>query len=252
VAASHEAQFAVNLIGQLLQGSVISGAPRFQQPGDFRVQKKLCHLWPDSGCASACTVDGKQYEAVLSGGIMKSSKLIASVALVLNLGVASYAQQRPVKMTFSGTAGPGAIILQAGTTSTEDNFAGSGSLGQFTFRDLVADTATPQASSTCSGPNQLYFVRVGGAAVFRFQDGSLLIVNLTQGDDCIDLAAQQAHCTAVLKITGGTGRFKNATGIITMTETVGPVLADAAQNPVFFAATGEFTGTVSGVGTAEQ
>jgi hypothetical protein len=49
------------------------------------------------------------------------------------------------------------------------------------------------------------------------------------------------------QITGGTGRFKNASGTLAFTETVVPVLADASNNPVFFAATGEYTGTVSGV-----
>ena len=72
-------------------------------------------------------------------------------------------------------------------------------------------------------------------------------VSLTQGDDCIDLAADEGHCTLTLQITGGTGRFKNASGTLTFTETSVPVLADALHNPVFFAATGEFTGTVSGV-----
>ena len=84
-------------------------------------------------------------------------------------------------------------------------------------------------------------------SVFRFQDGSLLKVNLTQGDDCIDLAAGEAHCTLTFQITGGTGRFKDASGVLRLTETVVPVLADALNNPVFFAATGKFTGTVSGV-----
>ena len=72
-------------------------------------------------------------------------------------------------------------------------------------------------------------------------------VNLTQGDDCVDLAAGQGNCTMTFQITGGTGRFKNASGVLTLTETVLPVLADASNNPVFFASTGEFTGTVSGV-----
>jgi hypothetical protein len=49
------------------------------------------------------------------------------------------------------------------------------------------------------------------------------------------------------QITGGTGRFKDASGDLTLTETVVPVLADALGKPVFFAATGEFRGTVSGV-----
>jgi hypothetical protein len=181
-------------------------------------------------------------------------KHIAAVALMLNLGVASiYAEQTTVTMTFSGTAGPSAINLQLPNTTTgEDNFAGNGALGPFTFRDINAESTIPQPSSTCSGPTKLNFVRVDGAGVFRFEDGSLLKVLLTQGADCIDLAAQQAHCTVTFKITGGTGRFNNASGILTLTETVLPVLADHANNPVFFAATGVFTGTVSVVAAEEE
>jgi hypothetical protein len=172
---------------------------------------------------------------------------------MLNFGVAGvYAQQRPVKMTFSGTAGPSTINLQQPNTQTsEENFAGNGALGPFTFRNISAETASPQPSNACSGPTKLYFLRVAGAGVFRFQDGSLLKVNLTQGADCVDLAAQQGNCTMTFQITGGTGRFKNASGILTLTETVLPVLADASHNPVFFASTGEFTGTVSGVAPGE-
>jgi hypothetical protein len=181
-------------------------------------------------------------------------KQIATVALMLNLGVAGvHAQQKPVRMTFSGTGGRSAINLQQPNTNTgEDNLAGDGTLGPFTFRNISAESTIPQLSSTCSGPTQLYFVRVDGAGVFRFQDGSLLKVLLTQGADCIDLAAQAAHCTMTFKIIGGTGRFKGANGILTLTETVLPVLADASHNPVFFASTGEFSGTVSGVAADEE
>jgi hypothetical protein len=176
-------------------------------------------------------------------------KYIAAMALMLNLGAASvYAQHHPVKMVFSGTAAPSTVNLQQpNTNNSEDNYAGNGTLGQFTYRDVRAITAFPQASSTCSGPNQIYFSSNLGAGVFRFQDGSLLKVNLTQEGDCIDLAAGEAHCTMTFQITGGTGRFKDASGVLTLTETVVPVLADVLNNPVFFAATGEITGTVSGV-----
>jgi hypothetical protein len=163
-------------------------------------------------------------------------KHIATLALMLNFGAASiYAHQKPVKMTFSGTAGPSTINLQQPDTTTgEDNFAGNGTLGSFTFRDVSAETTSPQPSNTCSGPNQLAFLRVAGAGVFRFEDGSLLKVNLTQGVDCVDLAAQEAHCTVIFQITGGTGRFKDVSGVLTLTETGLPVLADASNNPVFF------------------
>jgi hypothetical protein len=179
-------------------------------------------------------------------------KHIATVALMLNLGVATvYAQQIPVKMSFSGNGAPSPIDLKQPNTSTaEDNVAGNGMLGSFTFRNVraIAASPSPQPPSTCSGPTQLFFPSVVGAGIFRFQDGSLLRVNLTQGGDCIDLAAQQGHCTLALQITGGTGRFKGAFGVLTYTETALPVLADASYNPVFFTETGEITGTISGVG----
>jgi len=181
-------------------------------------------------------------------------KHIATVALMLNLGAAGvYAQQKPVTMTFSGTGGASTINLQyPNTNNSEDNTAGNGTLGSFTFRNVRAINAVPQPSSTCSGPTKIYFSSVAGAAVFRFEDGSLLKVALTQAGDCIDFAVLEAHCTMTLQITGGTGRFKNASGILTLTETVVPVLADASHNPVFFASTGQFTGTVSGVAEGED
>jgi hypothetical protein len=59
-----------------------------------------------------------------------------------------------------------------------------------------------------------------------------------------------ALCTVTFQIAGGTGRFKDASGVLTLTETPLPV-ADALNNPVFFAETGEITGTISGVAMEE-
>jgi len=181
-------------------------------------------------------------------------KHIATMALMLNLGVAGvYAHEKSVKMTYSGTEAKSAIDLQFPDTKTgEFNFAGNGTLGSFTFRNVEADGAFPQQSSACPA-NQVYFPTMAGAGVFRFQDGSLLKVKLTEGHDCIDFVALEAHCTRTFEITGGTRRFKDASsGILTLTETVVPVLFDAAGNPAFFAATGEFRGTVSGVAGEEE
>jgi hypothetical protein len=183
---------------------------------------------------------------------MKSTILLPIVA-VLTLGVAAVSAQQPVKMTFSGTAANSIINLQQpNTNDDEDNFAGTGTLGSFTLRNVRAISNSPTSSSTCSGPNNLYFVETAGAGVFRFEDGSLLYVQLTQGSDCIDLVTNQAHCTVKFEITGGTGRFKNASGTLLFTETVVTVISDALNNPVYFAATGEFTGAVSGVRHGED
>jgi hypothetical protein len=187
-------------------------------------------------------------------------KHIATMALMLNLGVAGvYAHERPVTMTFSGTEGASPIDLQypdphSGEKNTSEfNFAGNGTLGSFTFRNVEADSDPrfPQQSSTCPA-NQAYYPTIAGGGVFRFRDGSLLEVNLTAGHDCIDFVVLEAHCTRHFQITGGTGRFKDASGKLTLTETVNIVLADASHNPALFAATGKFTGEVSGVAVEEE
>jgi hypothetical protein len=139
-------------------------------------------------------------------------KYIVTMALMLSLGVASaYAHERSVKMTSSGTAAGSTVDLKIPDTTTgENDFAGNGTLGSYTFREIEAETGPQTPPSTCSGANNIYNTVVAGAGVFRFQDGSLLNVTLTDGTDCIDLAANQAHCTRNFKILSGTGRFKDA------------------------------------------
>ena len=177
-------------------------------------------------------------------------KRIATLALTLQLGVAGvYAQQNPVKMNYSGSNVATTINLQDGTVTDEELFEGKGALGAFTYRELHADTASPQPSSTCSGP---YFPVVTGAGVFRFQDGSLMTVNVTEGAICVDLTNGLGHLTETYQITGGTRRFKNATGTLTLTGTLSVVLFDASGDPKLLTNTGKFEGTVSGVATEEE
>jgi hypothetical protein len=173
-------------------------------------------------------------------------KHLTTIALMLNLAIASvYAQQTPVKMTFSGTGGASPIDLKQPNAHTgEENVAGSGTLGSFTLRDVRATSLAPQPSSTCAG---IYFPSLAGAGLLRFQDGSLLQVTLVQGGDCIDMVHMLGHCTLTLKIVGGTGRFQNASGVLTYTETAVPLLADDSKIPVYFSETGTITGTISGV-----
>ena len=175
------------------------------------------------------------------------------VALMLNLaGAAVYAQQKHVKMTFSGTLEASAINLQPDTNTDGENVAGDGTLGPFTFRELHADLAAPQPSSTCSGPTRIYFPTVSGGGVFRFQDGSLLMVNITEGAICIDFAAGMARLTENYQITGGTRRLKGASGTLTLTATLIPVLFNASGGAVLVTNTGNFEGTVFGVDVEKE
>jgi uncharacterized protein (TIGR03437 family) len=168
---------------------------------------------------------------------------IATVALTLSLGAAVYAQQRPVKMTFSGTAVATSINLRDGTFTDEDHFVGNGALGSFIFRQLRADAPAPQPSPSCAGR---YFLVVTGAGVFSFQDGSQLNVGITEGNGCINLEAGFTLLTVTYQITGGTGRFVGASGALTLKGVLTPVHRNAANAPALLTLNGDFEGTVSG------
>ena len=155
-------------------------------------------------------------------------KHIATMALMLNLGLAGiYAQQRPVKMTASGSMVATTINLAPNTITDEVILEGSGALGSFTFRELRADATSPVPSSTCTvGPN---IPVVSGGGVFRFRDGSLLTVVIKEGALCIDLGHGVGHLSMTYEVTGGTERFQGASGTLKLT---------AAVTPVFFIAPG--------------
>src|SRR5215831_15639891 len=159
-----------------------------------------------------------------------SMKHISTVALMLNLGVAGiYAQQNPVRMTFSGSKVATSINLGPNTRTDEVHLAGNGALGPFTFRGLRTDETSYTLGSCGSGfgPN---FRVVAGAGVFRIQEGSLLTVNLTKGALCVDVSDMNhlvGHLTEAYEITGGTGRFEGAKGSLALTATLAVVMYDA-------------------------
>jgi len=170
-------------------------------------------------------------------------KRLVTAALMLNLGVASvYAQARPVKMTFSGTNVATTINLLPNTVTDEQHSAGHGTFGSFTFRELHADGPTAQPPSGCASPR--FFAVVAGAGVFHFQDGSLLIVTITEGSGCINLAAGNSAMIVKYQIIGGTGRFEGASGALTYTATMTPVLRNAVNAPALLTLTGEIQGTI--------
>jgi hypothetical protein len=175
-------------------------------------------------------------------------KNISTMALMIHLGVAGiYAQTGPFNMKLSGTAAASTINLRPGATTSEYHLVGRGKLGQFDLRTVSVSAPSSQQSDTCSGSTKRYLSAVSGGGVFRFADGSLLKVFLTGGGDCIDFSAGEALCIRVFRITGGTGRFQNASeGAVTLTMTVVPVLGDASNNSVFFAVTGGVTAEVPG------
>src|SRR5262249_12484686 len=151
----------------------VDGAP---VPG---ASKNIQKTWPVLGshCRLYRRKENKSHHDLLQKQEAQMKHLTA-IGLILNLAIASVsaqhsaanAQQAPVKMTFSGTAAASTIDLkQPNTTTAEEDLAGNGTLGSFTFRMVKASANAPQPSSTCSG---LYFPNVAGGGLFRFKDGS--------------------------------------------------------------------------------
>ena len=84
-------------------------------------------------------------------------------------------------------AGPAALPNGAVASASYD-FAGNGILGAFTFHSLSASApAQAPPASNCA----IYGSVVVGEGVFRFADGSLLMVNSAQGSDCRTIPAHR-------------------------------------------------------------
>jgi hypothetical protein len=177
-------------------------------------------------------------------------KHISTLTLLLTLATATiHAKDVHVEMNFSGSgtylAPPINLVAGGNSGVSEVLFGGDGSLGPFTQRELGATTVIPTGMG-CAGSNSIAFTFVAGAGIYRFNDGSLLIYKLKTGTICINLATATAANTISVEITGGTGRFNNASGILTAVSTANyPILFDATGNPVMVVIpSGKVTGTI--------
>jgi hypothetical protein len=174
-------------------------------------------------------------------------KQLSILALILAFGGASiYAEQAQVRMTFSGTTEHGPVVVQPGLGTDDQTIAGNSSLGDFTYHELLVQIIPP--SGTCAG--LVNFQITTGGGVFKFADGSLLITKLTEGSICVIPGSIpgsiQGTVTETCQITGGTGRFNNASGTLKFTATWNPVLFDSSMTPVLFAVSGgQVTGTIT-------
>jgi hypothetical protein len=178
-------------------------------------------------------------------------KRILLAAVLVHFAVSSaFAEERPtsIRMTTSGTMTATNINFGKNTVTDDEQLAGYGTLGAFTFHGLRADGSTPQLPEppiTCATP--LFLPLTAGGGVFRFEDGSLLVVNITGGGICIDLNAGVGVLTETYEVARGTGRFNHASGALTLTVTVIPVLFNADGAPQMLTMTGKFEGAVSGI-----
>jgi len=182
-------------------------------------------------------------------------KRIAIVVLVAQFGIAGiFAEERStnVRMKASGDSLATTISLADNNTITdEETLAGDGTLGGFTFHALRTDGVAPKPPATCAPP-LLFFPVVTGSGVFRFDDGSLLVVNITGGGGCVDLAVGVAQLIETYEVVRGTGRFAHASGTLTLTGALMPVVFNTSGNPQLLTITGKFDGRVSGISHEDE
>ena len=198
---------------------------------------------------------------------------VTTLALMLTLSVASmYAEQpaeehssaRRVRMRFSGSTMSTPLAIAPNTVNHESQVTGNSSLGPFTYRGLWADDPASQAPGSCGSGFGRIFRVVAGGGVFRFEDGSLLTVRLTEGTLCVDIS-DPLHPVGrqfeTYQITGGTGRFRQVAAscgvtaeecTLQLTATRGLVLSDSAGAPKLFAFTGEFQGSLPRVSNGDK
>src|SRR4051812_24595326 len=148
-------------------------------------------------------------------------------------------QAQQIRMAFSGSMVPTGIEVRPDTITDEELLAGTGTLGPFTFRKLRTDETSPQFVGSCGSGFGPTLRVVAGAGVFRFEDGSLLTVTLSEGVLCVDFDHGVGHLTETYQITGGTGRFKGASGAFHLTGTLEAVLFSASNAAVLLTNMGE-------------
>ena len=182
-------------------------------------------------------------------------KRIAIVVLVAQFGVAGvFAAERStnVRMKVSGDSLATTISLADNDTITdEETLAGDGTLGSFTFHALRTDGLAAVPPATCAPP-LVFFPVVTGSGVFRFDDGSLLVVNITGGGGCIDFSTGVAQLIETYEVVRGTGRFAHASGTLTLTGALMPVVFNTSGNPQLLTITGKLDGRVSGLSQGDE
>jgi len=181
-------------------------------------------------------------------------KHVMTLVLGLMCSASIQARDYPVNMTYSGSitsqkvsAPPVSLVAGGNSALNEVTVAGNGSLGPFTLHEVAATAAQPTSFGCAAPDNSALFTFVKAAGIFRFQDGSLLTYELKAGTSCIDFTKGFGNSTIIETITGGTGRFKNASGTLTIKVPVSyPVLFDATMTEAVLLVipSGQVTGTI--------
>jgi len=172
---------------------------------------------------------------------------IVMISLLVTCGLATTSAQAEERLSLKATFG-GTIVKTQFDTNGDDAPAnlnileGNSNLGQFSLQ--VLDESAISEPTTCpNGHAGFSVILVAGSSVFRFRrTGDLLFVQPTSETTCFDPSTGVSFFRdAIGQVTGGTGRFANATGTLVGEGMSQVLITDPAGN--FFA---EQHGTIEG------
>jgi hypothetical protein len=180
-------------------------------------------------------------------------KSMTLLTIILAGGCSLFGEQRPLKLTYSGTMVATTIDIAPGTVTDEEQLAGTGTLGKFTFRKLRVDALVPTFGGCGKGVGPIFAV-TGGAGVFRFEDGSLLNVTVTQGVLCVDVSNPQnlvGYLNETYPVVSGTGRFQNVAASCATTPSDCTFKSNGTLSAILFDSTGQAAKLLTNIGTFE-
>ena len=197
---------------------------------------------------------------------------LTTVALMLNLGIASLYAQQPaeepsgasrIRMTFSGSTMSTTLAIAPDTLNHESHVAGNSSLGPLPIvacgLTLPARGPPAVAAAVSAGRFPLWPAR----GCFASRTEVSWRPSSRRESVCGGLGSRASGGSPVrdYQITGGTGRFRHAAAscavpaadcTFQLTAIRGLVLRDSAGAPKFFMFTGEFQGTLPHFGNGDE
>ena len=172
---------------------------------------------------------------------------IVMISLLVTFGLATTSAQAEERLSFKATFGGTFVKTQFdtngdGAPANLNILEGNSNLGQFSLQ--VLDESVLAGPETCPNGHPGFSVTlVTGSSVFRFRrTGDLLFIRPTSQTTCFDPSTGVGFFRdAIGQVTGGTGRFANATGTLVGEGMSQLLITDPAGN--FFA---EQHGTIEG------
>jgi hypothetical protein len=177
--------------------------------------------------------------------IYNTSNKAAGTVMGLALAFATpFVAAEPFQATFSGWSVAATMDVNADAISGfSTTVSGVGRFGRFQAHTV---SETGPVTGIC-GPTAVTLEFTVWSNIQRFADGDLLYYSLDESQAskvCFDYVSGALSNEIHALISGGTGRFKNATGRVVLNATGDQTLADTAGNGVHSSVSGTVEGEI--------